>query len=56
MIRLAHKRTKFLILLPVMLAVSACGVFGGGGGGAVSPWFIGALGLLLLARRTRRRE
>ncbi|MFM8542958.1 MAG: PQQ-binding-like beta-propeller repeat protein, partial [Chakrabartia sp.] len=33
MIGLAHKRTKFLILLPVMLAVSACGVFGGGGGG-----------------------
>jgi len=33
MIQLAHKRTKFLILLPVMLAVSACGVFGGGGGG-----------------------
>ena len=29
---------------------------GGGGGGAVSPWFIGALGLLLLVRRTRRRE
>jgi hypothetical protein len=29
---------------------------GGGGGGAVSPWFISALGLLLLARRTRRRE
>ena len=29
---------------------------GGGGGGAVSPWFIGALGLLLLARRTHRRE
>ena len=28
---------------------------GGGGGGAVSSWFIGALGLLLLARRVRRR-
>ena len=28
----------------------------GGGGGAVSPLFIGALGLLLLARRTRRLE
>ena len=27
---------------------------GGGGGGAVSSWFIGALGLLLLARRVRR--
>ena len=28
---------------------------GGGGGGAASSWFIGALGLLLLARRVRRR-
>lgn len=28
---------------------------GGGGGGAVSSWFIGALGLLLLARRVSRR-
>ncbi len=27
---------------------------GGGGGGAVSPWFVGALGLLLLVRRTRK--
>jgi sugar lactone lactonase YvrE len=27
---------------------------GGGGGGAVSSWFIGALGLLLLARRVRQ--
>ena len=27
---------------------------GGGGGGAVSSWFIGALGLLLLAKRVRR--
>ena len=26
----------------------------GGGGGAVSSWFIGALGLLLLAKRVRR--
>jgi len=31
--------------------------FGGSGtaaGGAVSPWFMGALGLLLLAKRVRR--
>ena len=27
---------------------------GSGGGGAVSPWFMGALGLLLLAKRVRR--
>ena len=34
---------------------SSSGGGGGGGGGAVSSWFIGALGLLLFARRVRRR-
>ncbi len=37
-------------------APSSGGSGGGGGGGAVSPWFIGALGLLLLVRRTHGRE